>query len=195
MREEVAAEGVRFVLSERWRPGPVIGWVGMNPSDASAERTDPTWLRWRAFATRWGFGGQIVVNPVPFRSATPADAIKRLQRVAAGREELGGQFLRTNLIEIDKAAAEPVAWVVGWGDKGAAMDKARKVLTRTVGALDTGCAVAGRSLVLLAFGLTAGGNPIHVLARGKARLSDGAPVFRYMPTLKRLGERYPIERA
>lgn len=192
VREQIGDDVVRRMLRERWAPGPLIGWLGMNPSDASEERTDPTWMRWRGFATRWGFGGQIVCNPVPFRSASPDDAISLLR--AIGTAPMGSIMftngmaeLMENFAAIKAVAAEPKAWVLGWGDKGAAMNDAVRVHKHTINALREGGATT-----FLTFGLTKGGNPKHVLARGTSRIPDDAPVFHIHPESRKLGERFEI---
>jgi hypothetical protein len=181
-RSQIGDATVRHVLRERWAPGPLIGWAGMNPSDASAERTDPTWMRWRGFAMPWGYGGQIVINPVPFRSPSPDEAIARLKLIAAGRDESGKMDLAMNRAEVRKVAAEPVAWVIGWGDKGAAMDDAYRVHRAFIEALRDGGAQ-----IFLTFGLTKNRNPKHVLARGTSRIPDDAPLFDYFHTTKSIG--------
>jgi len=178
----------RFVLFERWSAAPVIGWLGMNPSHADADRTDPTWLRWRGFAQRWGYGGQLVCNPVPYRSADPGEAVERLRQISSGR--LTGEALERNYARLKTVAALPDLWIVGWGDKGAVMNREHRCHRRTLATLkDHGGQGFG------VFGLTKSGNPIHVLARGKGRLADDAPVFGFDPITRRLGERllHPVD--
>lgn len=170
----------RYVLRERWREGPLIGWVGMNPSDADDKRTDPTWMRWRGFAERWGFGGQIVVNPVPRRSSSPEAAIQWLNGIAQGVSDKSP--LSINREHVRRVASECTAWVIGWGDKGAAMDEAYRVHRDFLDALRGGAI----GVPFLAFGLTKGRNPKHVLARGTSRIPDDAPVFEIEPIRRKL---------
>jgi hypothetical protein len=189
-RVQVGDERVRNVLRERWGPGPLIGWLGMNPSDASEERTDPTWMRWRGFAERWGFGGQIVCNPVPFRSANPDDAIEQLRFLANARMGTwwfaeGAQAMQHNYTCMKAIADEPVAWVCGWGDKGAAMNEVVRVHRPTIKALRDGGAT-----LFLTFGLTKSGNPKHVLARGTSRIPDDAGLYMFHPESRKLGSTF-----
>lgn len=172
----------RYVLRERWGDGPLIGWVGMNPSDADDKRTDPTWMRWRGFAERWGYGGQIVVNPVPRRSSSPEAAIQWLNGIAQGVSDKSPLVL--NREHVHRVASECAAWVIGWGDKGAAMNEAYRVHRDFIDALRGGCI----GIPFLTFALTASGNPKHVLARGTSRIPDNAPVFEYEPLRKRVSK-------
>lgn len=172
----------RCILFERWSAAPVIGWLGMNPSFADTDRTDPTWLRWRGFAQRWGYGGQMVCNPVPYRSADPTAAVALLREISLGRAD--GRMMEENLRRLKEVASLPDLWVVGWGDKGAAMNREVSCHWETLAALrDNGAQGFG------VFGMTKSGNPIHVLARGKRRLADDAPVFAYFPLTNRFGAR------
>ncbi len=158
----------RYVLQERWADRPLIGWVGMNPSDADNKRTDPTWMRWRGFAERWGFGGQIAINPVPRRASSPDAAIQWLNGIAQGVTD--SSPLVINRDHVRRVAKEPVAWIIGWGDGGAAMNDAYRVHHDFIDAL-----VAGKPGVwMLAFDLTKSGNPKHVLACENRR-SDEVP--------------------
>lgn len=184
-RWEVGAADVRMILGERWAPGPLIGWAGMNPSYAGAERTDPTWMAWRSFAMAWGAGGQIVVNPHPGRNSDPTAAIAQLVAMRAGRAQGIAVALEQNLAAVRTVADEPVAWVIGWGDKGAAMNDAVRIHTPFMEALNSG----GRRI--LAFGVTANGNPKHVLARGKSRIPADAGLFEFNYVSRRLGA--PVE--
>ena len=48
-----AAPGIRLTLTRRWARGPIACVIGHNPSDADADKDDPTsrwWNRWFAAA-------------------------------------------------------------------------------------------------------------------------------------------------
>lgn len=182
-RRELGAATYRFLLAERWAPGPMIGFLGMNPSDASLERTDPTWLRGDGFARRWGFAGQAWANPVPLRSPDPDAAITSLRAHANGQADLTDLFDENRDI-LARYATRAAAWVVGWGDKGAAMNDVVRCHAKTLEALR-----AGGARCFLAFGLTNSGNPKHILARGKARIPDDAQPHYFDPISRRLGAR------
>lgn len=172
----------RWVLSERWAEGPMIGYVGMNPSDASDKKTDPTWMRWRGFSQRWGFGGQYAMNPVPKRSSSPEDAMSWLGCVRSGA--INRSAIDRNIEFAHRYGRECAAWVIGWGDKGKAMDAIYRVHRDFLYALRADAL----GVPFLAFGLTASGNPKHVLARGTSRIPDDAPVFEYEHNRGRLAK-------
>lgn len=179
---------VRFVLEEHWNPAlPVLGAIGMNPSTASEAVRDPSWDRWRGFGVRWGFGGLIVVNPVPFRSSSPARAIDVLDDVRLGLNDGAAEQLRQNVLHLRRQGQRAAVWLCGWGDKGQAMDATLpNLLARMVEALEH---ARGEALPCIAFGLTAGGAPKHVMARGRSRIADDADAHRFDPFSGALGER------
>lgn len=62
----------RYSLTRIWdASGPIIAWVGLNPSTADHRIDDPTIRREMAFSRRWGYGGMIKVNMFGLRSANP----------------------------------------------------------------------------------------------------------------------------
>jgi hypothetical protein len=190
-RAEIACLGARFILIERWSDAPLIGYLGMNPSDAGEFKTDPSFTRFNGFARRWGFGGTIWANLVPYRSSSPSIARARLW-AACGRgqtkNELESDLLDRNVQEITAHAHHASLWLCGWGNGGNAFigDKPGLMLD-VLGAIEQSVGV-GRTI---AFGVTGGDNPApkHVLARGLHRIPDDAPVYSYDPLMMTLGER------
>lgn len=172
----------RFVLAERWSNAPLIGFLGMNPSDASDAKPDPTWSRGGKFARAWGFGGQVWMNPVCLRSPSPELALERLRRIVSGKDAAGLALMEENFRMLSRHAAAVAGWVVGWGDKGAAMNEVFRCHGRAVTALRVGGATR-----FFAFGVTAGGNPKHLLARGASRIPDDAALREFHPEGRRLG--------
>ena len=64
----------RYKLSRRWSPaGPMIAFVGLNPSTADEVNDDPTVRRCIGFARRWGFGGMYMLNVFAYRSTNPRE--------------------------------------------------------------------------------------------------------------------------
>jgi hypothetical protein len=62
----------RYRLSRRWLPaGPMIAFIGLNPSTADEVNDDPTVRRCIGFARRWGFGGMYMLNVFGYRSTKP----------------------------------------------------------------------------------------------------------------------------
>lgn len=52
----------RWELGRTWTRRPMLGTIGLNPSDADETDDDPTVRRWIGFAKREGFGGIVVCN-------------------------------------------------------------------------------------------------------------------------------------
>lgn len=61
----------RYTLLRRWREGPQVCWVMLNPSTADAFEDDPTIRRCISFSKREGFGGLVVVNLFARRCTRP----------------------------------------------------------------------------------------------------------------------------
>lgn len=71
----------RYELTRRWAPGPLVGWVMLNPSRADAHTDDPTVRRCVGFAHRWGYGGLIIRNLYALRATDPAALADHLDPV------------------------------------------------------------------------------------------------------------------
>jgi hypothetical protein len=64
----------RYKLSRRWSlTGPMIAFVGLNPSTADEIDDDPTVRRCIGFARRWGFSGMYMLNVFAYRSTNPRE--------------------------------------------------------------------------------------------------------------------------
>lgn len=190
-RSEVASPGARFILIERWADGPLIGYLGQNPSDASARSSDPTFTRFNGFARRWGFAGTVWANLAPYRSPQPADARRRLRAALGGRDWYDRDLLIRNEAELRAHAAAAPLWLAGWGAGGEALEAISPTLIcHTVEALQ----VDGAGPRLIAFGLTQGACPApkHVMARGVHRTPDDAPVFEFDADRGALGAEVPM---
>lgn len=187
-RFEIGDEHCRFILIERWGDAPLLGYVGMNPSYAGAQRTDPSFTRFNGFARRWGFGGTIWGNLVPYRSAQPKDALKLLRDALDGRDYWARDQLWANQTHLERHAGKAQHWVCGWGAGGGAMEALNPSLISTV----IESIEQGLPTTFLAFGLTAGRDPKHVLARGAHRIPDDAPVYRFDPFMWSLGDEIPM---
>ena len=62
----------RYKLSRRWsKAGPMVAFIGLNPSTADEINDDPTVRRCIGVARRWGFGGMFMLNVFAFRSTNP----------------------------------------------------------------------------------------------------------------------------
>lgn len=66
----------RYRLMRKWGNGPLVCWVGLNPSTADAEQDDPTIRRVVGLSKREGFAGCIMVNLFAYRVTDPKDLLK-----------------------------------------------------------------------------------------------------------------------
>jgi hypothetical protein len=72
----------RYLLAEVWDESkPILPWCLLNPSIAGRDNDDgtiaedPTWRKGRGFSTKFGYGGQVFVNPWAY-VATDFDDLK-----------------------------------------------------------------------------------------------------------------------
>ena len=66
----------RYLLSRMWNgddPPRIANFIMLNPSDAGAEKNDPTVRKDIGFARRWGYNGILVTNLRPDVSTDPWD--------------------------------------------------------------------------------------------------------------------------
>lgn len=61
----------RYDLTRRWSDGPLVAWVGLNPSTADHEVDDPTIRRCIGFARSIKCGGLVMLNLYALRSTKP----------------------------------------------------------------------------------------------------------------------------
>lgn len=70
---EISACGkYRYELTRVWDESkPMVCFIGLNPSTADAEKDDATIRKCIGFATRWGYGGLLMLNVFAFRTVSP----------------------------------------------------------------------------------------------------------------------------
>ena len=68
----------RYTLERTWdcQKARVL-FIMLNPSDADENDDDPTILRCRQFADRWGYGGIVVGNLFAYRSPSPGVVLQQ----------------------------------------------------------------------------------------------------------------------
>jgi hypothetical protein len=144
----------RYLLERYWQPGPVVTWVMLNPSTASAFADDPTIRRCVGFARREGCGGMRVVNLYALRATDP--------REIRGHPDPVGPCNLRFLCEQGRGARIIAAWGAGGALNGHGDEIGRYLIS-------TGA-------VLECLGVTAAGHPRHPLyVRADALLTQWIP--------------------
>ena len=140
----------RYELTRRWgeREGDLLPFVMLNPSDADAERDDPTIRRCMAFARREGASGIVVANLFAWR--TPYSDELRQADDPFGE---GNRRALETIAARSIASSTPI--VCAWGHRGALNggDKTAIDIMRGV----------GPSIILKCLGKTKAGHPLHPL--------------------------------
>jgi len=155
----------RLRLSRDWDPtAPRALVIGCNPSDADAEKDDPTSRWWNSWFREAGFGGYDAMNLYPFCSSSPAECRRRSDWENNGPDWGARDLMHfANLpavVEAAKAAAQVfVCWgAIAWDDAW---------IEHLVEEIQTGVAPYPD---LWCWGKTASGAPKHPLARGVHRM-------------------------
>ena len=131
----------RYKLSRCWsRSGPLIAFIGLNPSTADEFNDDPTVRHCIGFARRWGFGGMYMLNVFAFRSTNP----RALKTVADPIGPRNDAALLTTCRRCDMVVA-------CWGMWGGLFDRHQAVV-ELLGKIPIHC-----------LGMTQGGRPKHPL--------------------------------
>lgn len=143
----------RYELNRVWdwdSQLPVVGWVMLNPSTATATTDDPTIRRCIGFTKRWGYGGLVVRNLFALRATDPRE-LKR-------HPDPGGPDNAEHLM----MATHDAFTVCAWGSHPLAAEPGRAL----IGSLQR----AGIDVRFL--GTTKGGHPRHPLyVRSDAELA------------------------
>ncbi len=141
----------RYVLTREWTEGKgAVAFIGLNPSTATHEVSDPTVTRCVNYAKRWGFKEMIMLNIFALRSTDPKELYK-------AREPIG----RENNDYIESYTEEAKLVIAGWGNHGDHRTRGREV-SKIIKDLNVKC-----------FGINKSGHPVHPLyQRNDARLID-----------------------
>lgn len=105
----------RWTLTRTWRGGSHVCWIGLNPSDADANRDDPTARRWIDFTSAWGFGGYVAVNLYPYRSSDPAACRKWADWESNGPDWHARDQILHNVDVVAREAKRAAIVVACWG--------------------------------------------------------------------------------
>jgi len=136
----------RYRLWRRWRDGPHLLWILLNPSTADAEHNDPTIRRCIGYARDWGFAGIVVVNLFAYRATRPV-------QLREAPDPVGPAGDRALALAVREPGVGRV--MAGWGQHGDWRNRASTVY-RMLHAQRPGP-------ILHALGVTARGQPRHPL--------------------------------
>jgi len=101
-------EKYRYELRRIWQSKTgLVCWVMLNPSTADANVDDPTIRRCMGYASRWGYGGIIVVNLFALRATKPKELRESADPIGTG-----------NSIYIKRASSEAQLTIAAWGIQG-----------------------------------------------------------------------------
>jgi len=159
----------RYVLNRRWSDGPVMPWIGLNPSTADHRVDDPSVRRMCGFARREGCGGICVLNAYALRSPVP-DALRDAIEVA-GIDPVGPDndkwiagLAEDLFLSWYLDGEKPVPVVAAWGANPLADARVPRILELLHG------------VPLACLGVTASGAPRHPLY-----VRADAPLVPYIP--------------
>lgn len=80
----------RYIWQTKWDTRPPCVFIGLNPSTADLEKSDPTVRRCMNYAERWGYGALVMLNLFAFRATDPKDMKQEADPVGP----LNGQTIR-----------------------------------------------------------------------------------------------------
>ncbi len=107
----------RYLLWHEWAPEKsAVAFVGLNPSCARVQDTNPTFKRCVNYAKYWGFGRIYLVNLFAYRASTP-------QQLRQAKHPVGTDNDKT-LVEIARQSELVVA---AWGNDGQYLQRSAQV--------------------------------------------------------------------
>ena len=162
----------RYTLTRHWDQRPTLLVCMFNPSTADADIDDPTISLLCHIAAHNGFGGMVVVNAIPLRSPTPADALDMVSNLDKKRASHNDRHLALNLEIVREEAAKANAVLLAWGGLGMRCTPHMQTLIEEIRA-----AVGARTVPLYCLGKTADGHPKHPMARGRYKVPKTAPLL------------------
>jgi hypothetical protein len=133
----------RYLLQRRWQArGATVTFIMLNPSQADAQRDDPTLRACLGFAQRWGYARLVVVNLFAYRTPYP----RCLKTLA---DPIGPE----NDAYVLQAAAAAAQIILAWGNGGSLGHRDQAILRL----------LAPYPQNLFCLGLTQAGQPRHPL--------------------------------
>jgi len=163
----------RWNLTRTWDDRPRLLVVMFNPSTADASIDDPTITLLCHVAAHNGYGGIVVVNGIPLRSPTPAEAIDMVNTWDKRQAWDERDALQVNLAEIQEQVERAGAVLLAWG---ALADRCADWFDNVREEIE---AALPDSAQLYCLGKTAAGYPLHPMARGKRKVQKGAKLLKW----------------
>lgn len=108
----------RYALSRVWGDGPMMLFIGLNPSTADETKLDPTMRRVLRFAQREGCGGMWMGNLFAIRATDPLDMRRHFSPIGPDNDQW--------LLDMAHWCANKI--VCGWGTHGGWLDREREVI-------------------------------------------------------------------
>lgn len=158
----------RWTLTRTWDERPKLVVVMFNPSKADASVDDPTITLLCQIAAHNRFGGIVVVNGIPLRSSSPAEAADMVNTWDKRQAWYERDALQANLAEIQTQVERAGAVLLAWG---ALADRCDLWFDHVLE--EVTCAMP-LSSELYCLGKTAAGYPKHPMARGKHKVPKDA---------------------
>lgn len=150
---------LRWSLGRSWSDAPKSLVIMVNPSTADHQVDDPTIKRLIGWHQRWDMGGFTVMNLIPFRSSTPAEAFAFYRDKMVPADGMSEIHPDQVLMQILDAADDAVMVLVAWGRLPPYLAPLARQLTYDL--TKPKC-----------LGWTKDGSPIHPMARGKHRVPE-----------------------
>jgi hypothetical protein len=136
----------RYLLTQHWGAGPLVGLIGLNPSTSGEHHHGPSSRRLRTFARSWGFSGYTAGNLYARVCTDPQHLAKVVDPIGPDNDSY-----------IDRISATHDVIVFAWG-VDANPGRARAVASR----IWHQCGRRGGAVAVL--GWTANDQPCHLLS-------------------------------
>lgn len=178
----VRADGTdyRFALTYLWdADAPILPWIMLNPAYAGTRSTfDMTARRVIRFSWRWGFGGALLLNIAPVIAPNTEDLRDWLNWAERQDWEARDQLWRNWRILQEELTVHDAA-MVAWGASCTAWSTMEAfafdvMLEQAFDTINDPEGPRTELLQLYCLGTTAGGRPLHPMARGRHRVPDDA---------------------
>jgi len=115
-----ACGNYRYTLARMWKKrGPVVMFVGLNPSTADKSADDPTVRRCVSFGRQWGFSGLLLTNLFAYRSTEPGVLNCVADPIGPDNDYW--------IVELSRSAKLTIA---AWGVHGSLLERDKSVLAK-----------------------------------------------------------------